>query len=310
MEANDPLVSCVITSYKRDKETVGRALKSVLQQTYSPIEVFIIDDNRGEGAEEYSRGLSELQEPSGLVSVIKTEKGNGAQRARNTGIEHSNGKYVAFLDDDDEWLPEKLETQVPILEGNPEVGLCYSRGYLINEAFDPPRVTEFKSVKNASYEDLLRDDGIGSTTQAVIPRSVFDKVGMFDESFPARQDYEMWIRISKSYKTAGSDKCLYKYHKNKGTGQVSHKWKNCLKGHELIYEKYREDIDKDRDAKFNVVFHVAHYLNEGANAKKDPALKLKAVLKYIEAFFTSPSKFLLQGKYRLQKIKRNRRNGS
>jgi len=308
MDDTRPLVTCVITSYKRDKETVGRALKSVLQQIYSPIEVFIIDDNRGEGSEEYSKALSELSDLSDKVQVIKTERGHGAQRARNTGIEHANGKYVAFLDDDDEWLPEKLETQVPILEGDPEVGLCYSRGYLINEAFDPPRVTEFKSVKNASYEDLLRDDGIGSTTQAVIPKVVFERVGKFDESFPARQDYEMWIRISKSYKTAGSDKCLYKYHKSKGTGQVSHKWRNCLKGHELIYEKYKEDIDRIRDAKFNVVFHVAHYLNEGANAEKDPSLKLKAVIKYLEAFFTSPSMFLVQGRYRLQKMKRNRKN--
>ncbi len=308
MVPDRPLVTCVITSYKRDKETVGRALRSVLAQTYSPFEVFIIDDNRGEGAEEYSRGLSELGELSDLVSVIKTERGYGAQRARNTGIEHSNGKYVAFLDDDDEWLPEKLEIQIPILESDPEVGLCYSRGYLINEAFDPPRISEFKSVKNATYEDLLKDDGIGSTTQAVIPKAVFDKVGMFDESFPARQDYEMWIRISRSFKTAGSDKCLYKYHKAKGTGQVSHKWKNCLKGHKLIYEKYKADIDKIRDARFNVVFHVAHYLNEGAKAEKDPGLRLKAVLKYIEAFFTSPSQFLIQGQYRLQKMKRNRKN--
>ncbi|MBQ9550869.1 MAG: glycosyltransferase family 2 protein [Lachnospiraceae bacterium] len=307
MENNRPLVTCVITSYKRNKETVERALQSVLAQTYSPIEVFIIDDNRGEGAESYSRGLSELAEGSDLVSVIKTENGHGGQRARNTGIGHARGKYVAFLDDDDEWLPEKLEIQIPMLEEDPEVGLCYSRGYLINEAFDPPRVTEFKSVKNATYEDLLKDDGIGSTTQAVIPRAVFDKVGMFDESFPARQDYEMWIRISKSYKTAGSDKCLYKYHKSRGTGQVSHKWKSCLKGHRLIYEKYKDDIDRIRDAKFNVVFHEAHYLNEGANEEKDPALKLKAVFKYVRAFFTSPSQFFVQAGYRLRKLKGNRR---
>ena len=304
MDNTRPLVTCVITSYKRDKETVKRALDSILNQTYSPLEIFIIDDNRGEGSEEYSKALSELSGLSDKVQVIKTERGHGAQRARNTGIEHANGKYVAFLDDDDEWLPEKTEVQIGILLSNPDVGLCYSRGYLINEAFDPPKITEFKSVHNATYEDLLIEDGIGSTTQAVIPREVFDKVGMFDEKFPARQDYEMWIRIAKSYKTMGSDKCLYKYHKKPGTGQVSHKWKNCLKGHELIYEKYKEDIDKSRKAKFNVVFHEAHYLSEGANAEKDPALKLKAVFKYIEAFFTSPSRFFVQGKYRLRKIKR------
>ena len=304
MEKERPLVTCVITSYKRDKETVKRALDSVLSQTYSPIEVYIIDDNRGEGAEEYSDALNELAVGKERVQVIKTEGGHGAQRARNTGIEHAKGKYVAFLDDDDEWLPEKTGIQVGLLMENPDVGLCYSRGYLINEAFDPPKISEFRSVKNATYEDLLIEDGIGSTTQAVIPREVFDKVGLFDEAFPARQDYEMWIRIARSYKTLGSDKCLYRYHKKPGTGQVSHKWKNCLKGHELIYEKYKEDIDKSREARFNVIFHVAHYLSEGAAAEKDPSLKIKAVLKYIEAFFTSPSRFFVQAKYRLDKVKR------
>ncbi len=304
MAETRPLVTAVITSYKRDKEIVKRALDSVLAQTYSPMEILIIDDNRGEGAESYSKGLLELAGASDRVQVIKTENGHGGQRARNTGIEHAKGKYVAFLDDDDEWLPEKTEEQVRLLEEDPEVGLCYSRGYLINEAFDPPKISEFKSVKSATYEDLLIDDGIGSTTQAMIPKPVFNEVGLFDESLPARQDYEMWIRIAKCFKTKGSDKCLYKYHKGKGTGQVSHKWKNCLKGHELIYEKYKEDINKSPEARFNVIFHVAHYLSEGADAEKDPKLKLKAFGKYIEAFFTSPSKFFLQGKYKLIQLKR------
>ncbi len=102
MEKENPLVTCVITSYKRDKETVKRALDSVISQTYRPLEVLIIDDNRGEKAEEYSKGLQEIAEASDLVQVLKTENGHGAQRARNTGIEHAGGKYVAFLDDDDE----------------------------------------------------------------------------------------------------------------------------------------------------------------------------------------------------------------
>ena len=295
--SENPLVTCVITSYKRDKETVKRALDSVLSQTYSPLEIFIIDDNRGEGAEEYSRGLREIAKGKENIRVIKTERGNGAQRARNTGIEKAQGKYIAFLDDDDEWLPEKTGIQVKLLEENPDAGLCYAKGYLIDNTFNPPRIGCFKRGEDLKYEDLLLSDRIGTTTQAVIPKAVFEKVGMFDESLPARQDYEMWLRITKEYRTVWSKEILYKYYKEPGNDQTSHKWEKCLKGYELIHEKYRQDIDKNSSAKFNFVVHTAHHLMEGASATGDRSLKLRAVKEYIRSFFISPVAFLTQGKY-------------
>ncbi|MCR4591442.1 MAG: glycosyltransferase [Lachnospiraceae bacterium] len=308
MDRDNPLVTCVITSYRRDKKIVERALNSVLSQNYSPLQILIIDDNRGEGAEDFSRGLLEIAEGKENVSVIKTENGHGGQRARNTGIDHAEGRYVAFLDDDDEWLPEKTAVQVALLEENPEAGLSYCKGYLIDNTYDPPRIGTFKSGDNISFEDLLKSDSIGTTTQAVIPKKVFDDVGGFDEAFPARQDYEMWLRITKKYPTAGSREILYKYYKEKGNGQVSHKWEKCVKGYELIHEKYCEDIDKSRAARFNIVFHIAHHLLEGASLTGDGKLKKQAIRDYIRSFFISPSCFMVQGFYFLRTKKRRLMN--
>lgn len=295
--AEKPLVTAVITSYKRDRSIVKRALESVLSQTYSPLEILIIDDNRGEGAETFSSGIREIARGKENVKVIKTERGNGAQRARNTGIEHAAGKYIAFLDDDDEWLPGKIAGQVRLLEDNPEAGLCYASGYLIDRTFKPTRIGYFRRGDNIGYEDLLITDRIGTTTQAMIPKWVFDRVGLFDESLPARQDYEMWLRITKQFSTVWFSEYSYNYYKESGPGQLTRNWKNCIRGYEIIYEKYKEDIDKNRKARFNIVFHIAHHMMEGANAGKDMRLKFRAACGYAESFIISPSSFLLQAKY-------------
>ncbi len=291
-----PLVSCVMTSYKRDAAIAGRALDSMLSQTYENTEIIIVDDNRGEGAEAWSEGLEKLRNRSEKISVIKTERGHGAQRARNTGIEHSRGKYVAFLDDDDEWMWEKLEKQVALMESDPDIGLCYTDGYIVRDTV-PPEMRPQKShcfCKTVSYKEMLKEDHIGTTSQVMIRKNVFDTVGYFDETLPARQDYEMWIRITKQFKAAGIPDLLYKYHKIKGGTQVSHNWKNCVRGYAIIHEKYKEDIDKDREALFNIRFQTAHQINDGAHSEKDLKLFISSFIEYMRACFTDPALFMHQ----------------
>ena len=303
------LVSAVITSYKRDKDTVGRAVKSILSQTCPVIEILIIDDNRGKGSELFSKGLLEVKELSEKIQVIPTEGGHGAQYARNTGIRHAKGKYIAFLDDDDEWLPEKVEKQVKCLMEHPEAGLCYSDGYRIDERTDPPIkgiIHGHNFVPNATYRELLHEDRIGTTSQAMIPVATFEKVGMFDTDMPARQDYEMWLRISRSFPVIGIPEGLYQYHKAHDAGQITLNWRKNVEAHRLLYKKYREDIIKDRDARFNVEFHIAHYMREGASQEKSLKIFICALGHYVRSLFISPQWFLIQGKYRLEHEKKKR----
>ncbi len=308
-EMKKPAVSCVITSYKRDKATVKRALDSILSQTFQDYEIVIVDDNRGEGADEYSLPIKTLEETDGRVRVIKTEGGHGSQYARNTGIIHSVGRYVAFLDDDDEWLPEKLDKQYALMEENPSAGLCYTDGYRVNEKKDPgKRELIHAGFFNPAltFRELLHEDRIGTTSQAFIRREVFDKCGMFDTDMPARQDYEMWLRISRDYPIKGIKEGLYLYHLKHDEGQITRDWRKSVKAHLLLGEKYKEDIRGDRDAEFNVAFHVAHYYRRGFERDKDNRIKwLFLSLKYyIRSFFISPSYFFKQAGYMIDMIKR------
>lgn len=287
-------VSCVITSYKRDISIVRRALMSVLSQTWENIEVLLVDDNRGEGSEAFTEPIKALADEFEKVRYLKTTDPCGAQAARNLGIKNAAGEYVAFLDDDDEWLPEKIKKQVEYLEKNPDAGMCYCRGYIVNEAnkiADSGEIYGKLFKSEVTYKELLRDDKIGTTTQAVIRREVFDKVGGFDEAFPARQDYEMWIRISKSYRVIGIREPLFKYYKNM-TGvkhtQISHSAEKCIKGYELLNAKYYDDIMKDRKARFNIVFHLAHFYRMAGRSSD-------GYKEYVKAFFCSPSMFMFQG---------------
>ena len=291
-------ISSVITSYKRDIEVVKRALKSVLAQTYQPIEILIVDDNRGEGGEEYSEALLSLESMSPLVKVIKSEGGHGSQWARNTGIRAAKGEFIAFLDDDDEWLPEKLYLQKEAMDRNPDAPLCYCNAYIVDERVIPP-VTRDEDYLNfpeiVTYEMMLEGDLIGSTSKPLIRRSVFEKVGLFDTAFPARQDYEMWLRITRYHSAVGVNKRLVKYHLS-GKGQLSLNREKCIEGHKLLYKKYKADIDRNSAARFNVEFYLAHYyLKMGDNAR--------ALKHYLISAAISPRGFREKLLIKLRKIK-------
>ncbi len=293
------IVSCIVTSYRREKSVVKRALDSILLQTFQDYEIILVDDNRGEDGEKYSSYLSELALLSEKIRLVKTENGHGAQRARNTGIAHASGRYLAFLDDDDEWLPTKLAKQAAVLDADENLGMCYCDSMIVNENFVPPKVITKKAGSFntcATYRDMLRSDNVGSTSKAMIRENVFDKVGGFDETLPARQDYEMWIRISRSFPIKGIDEKLVKYHISGGDGQISKNWDNCINGHTKLYNKYKDDIDADPKARFNVCFYLAHYYR----MKGEKGLSLKY---YLKSLVISPSGFLDMAMIKLKQKK-------
>lgn len=304
-------VTCVITSYKREKRIVKRALDSILDQTYQDFDIIIVDDNRGEGSEILSSSLLELKECDDRIQVIKTEGGHGAQHARNTGIRHSTGKYVAFLDDDDEWMKEKLMKQVRALEEKTDCGMCYTDGYRVFDNAPGKRELKYGDTFNEglTFRELLHEDRIGTTSQALIRRTVFDKVGMFDTDMPARQDYEMWLRISREYPICGINEGLYLYHLNSDEGKITRDWRKNVRAHLLLSGKYRDDIRGDRDAEFNVLFHIAHYYRLGAKKEKDKKLEYlgKSFIYYIRSFFSSPSYFYKQAGYKIDMIRKKRK---
>ena len=250
------LVSVVITTYRRKAECVREAIESVLGQTYQNIEVIVVDDN-GEGSS-YSSEIATMCELFDRVTYIRNKTNSGAQFSRNTGILSATGEYIAFLDDDDIWAPEKTEIQLSFF-GDPTVGMVYCDGYSFFDD-DKSNLGVFREAslfdRPISHELELFNDYIGSTSQAIIKRDCFAAVGLFDCDMPARQDYELWLRISKRYKIVGTPEKLLYYRKHSGE-RISTNWSKCHESYKLILSKYRSDYNRNKYAKAKLVLRIA-----------------------------------------------------
>ena len=293
------LVSAVITSYNRPSSMLERAVKSVINQTYTNIELIVVDDNRDNpSGNEFSNQIKLLSDKYNFI-LLKTADGkHGGQAARNTGIIAAKGEYVAFLDDDDEWQPEKIRKQILLLSQRPDAGMCFCRGEKVDENFDPPKIYEYhgKDFKcEVTRKDLLIADCIGTTSQAVIRKTVLDEVGGFDERFPARQDYEMWVNITGNYVAVGVDEPLFLYHISKGEKSVARSFDKCIEGYKLLNEKYIDDIKCSKRARFNIIFHLGHFhWFNGA--------RIVGAGYYIKAFLVSPMSFWDKGIIKINSI--------
>lgn len=275
------LVSVVITTYKRDVQYVKEALDSVLAQTYPNIEVVVVDDNGCEN--EFSKTIQMLCTGCDNVHYFRNENNIGAQRSRNVGISMSSGDFIAFLDDDDIWVPEKIEKQMALFV-DPGVGMIYCDGWSFNDG-DMDDTWEFREASlfdvPISHELELFNDYIGSTSQALIRRECFDRVGLFDPEMPARQDYEMWLRISREYKIVGVPERLIYYRKHPGE-RISTNWKKCRDSYRLVKVKYAEDYALYNYARAKLILRLF-----------DCSIKLRdygQALKYFaQAFVASPA---------------------
>lgn len=238
-------VTGIVTTYKREAHFVERAVRSMINQTYPLFEIIVIDDNVDDS--EYSAQI--LQMLSSLesdVMYIKQDGNKGACAARNLGILNAKGHFIGFLDDDDVWLPQKIERQIRcFMSNNESVGLVYCTG--INRYEDTGREEPYYNFEGfretVTHEDLLYRDYVASTSQPLIRKEVFYNVGMFWEEQPARQDYEMWLRISQKYDIKGIKESLF-IHTIHGNEQISRSPVNKRRGLVNIYKRYKKEYDR------------------------------------------------------------------
>ncbi len=196
-------VSVIIPTFNR-AHTLPRAVDSVLKQRQRPEALIVIDD----GSTDQTAQMIADEYPQ--VAYIH-QKNQGVSTARNKGIAMSNSDWLAFLDSDDEWLPGKLERQMTALSKQPEMKICHTDEIWIR---DGKRVNPMKKHAKSGgwiFEKCLPLCCV-SPSSVVIHRSVFDDVGLFDESLPACEDYDLWLRIAARYPFLYFDeKLLVKY---------------------------------------------------------------------------------------------------
>lgn len=253
----EPLVTTIITTHKRQISILLEAVNSVKAQTYKNIEIIIVDDNF-EDSVFRKDNLNEFA-CDDKITLILNSTNIGAQASRNKGVIASKGAFVAFLDDDDIWMPTKIEKQMSILNSDQDIGMVYCDGF----SFFDDDITKKGTFREASVYDCpitlsleLFNDFIGSTSQVIVKKECFDLVGMFDTEMPARQDYELWLRICKSFKVIGVPEKLLLYRVHTGE-RISTTKKKVLESYKLVLSKHRCDFNKQRYSKSKIVLRIS-----------------------------------------------------
>ena len=190
---DSPLVSVVIATFNM-AQYLPEALRSVLCQTYSNLEVHLVDDGSTDGTQD---AISPYMSDPRIHYHRQNNRGQAC--AKNAGLRLATGDYVAFLDADDKWMPEKLARQIPKFASSSKIGVVYSpavfidaNGATINLEYAPTRYRG-KVTTQLLFENFL------CFPSAIVRRQCFQSVGMFDESLPMSIDYDLWLRLSTQY---------------------------------------------------------------------------------------------------------------
>lgn len=200
-----PSVSVIVPSLNQG-QFIGEALDSVLAQTFRDFEVIVVDGRSTDGT---AGVVARYGDP---IQFFR-QSGKGISRAKNQALERARGKYIAFLDADDAWYPQKLARQVALLQEYPEYGFCSSDV----DFFDETGVTirgaiaaEKKPRSGMVFDDLFVNNFISSAT-IILRRECFEKAGRFDEEIYYAEDTEMWLRVAKEFALGYIPESLSRY---------------------------------------------------------------------------------------------------
>jgi glycosyltransferase involved in cell wall biosynthesis len=188
----NPKVSVIIPTKNR-AHYVSFAIKSVLDQTFKDFELIVCDAASTDNTEEVVGKFDDER-----IRYIREDIDRGVSASRNIGIRNSKGTFVAFLDDDDLWMPSKLEKQLDLIEKRPSVGVVTTGFWEVNQRGN---ILRFKipSVKGKIFPAILRKNYVGNCSMVLARKECLEKVGMFDENLHAAEDYDLWIRLAKYY---------------------------------------------------------------------------------------------------------------
>ena len=242
------MVSAVITTYKRNPDIVMRAVNSVLAQSYKSIEIIVVDDSPSdyEARADVRNAIERYKgERDGMsIRYICHTHNMGACVARNTGMEAAQGEYIAYLDDDDEWLPTKIEKQMKVMDTT-NAALVYCRSKSVNEENVITYVDNEKKYRGRVFMELLKKNFIGSTSFPLIKRECLLKIHGFDPLMQAVQDYDVWLRLAEEYEMDYVDEPLVIYHEHDDE-RITANPRKRISGTTRLCNKFQSYIDADR----------------------------------------------------------------
>jgi glycosyltransferase involved in cell wall biosynthesis len=244
-----PLISVIIPAYNGEK-FLPRSIGSVLAQTHRELELIVVDDGSTDGTKSV---VERFRKNDSRISYYFEENSGGPARPKNLGMRYVKGEYVAYLDQDDEWLPEKLEKQLALFENSGKkesgsIGLVGCNAFLAHK--DGKIFGKYKAPTNATAFPLLLDRNyIYSNSSVIIRRDVILKIGERDDRLKYAEDWDMWIRIAAAgYGIAFVREPLFKYYfyqlnSTKKLGFIARAQDGAYiyEKHRLLYEKYKRE---------------------------------------------------------------------
>lgn len=263
------IVSVILPTYNR-AATLKRSAESVLEQTYKDLELIVVDDASNDDTENVIRGFNDPR-----VQYIKLEENIGAAAARNRGIKAARGDFVAFQDSDDVWGHDKLAKQMDEFEqSDVRTGVVYSGICRITDG-KRTYVPRGAGKREGDIHEMLLSANFVALPAAVVRKECFEKAGLFDESLPCLQDWELWIRISEYYR--------FKYIKESlvdayySADSISVNPEKLIKAWKYILDKHSVSFNRSKGALSKRYAHLAHYLCASGDIKEGREYSLEAL---------------------------------
>ena len=213
------MVDIVIPFYNR-KQLLKRAVSSVEKQTFKDWFLWLVDDGSSDDTSEFIRKSFHGRLP---FKVVSSQKNEGVSSARNKGILQGKREWIAFLDSDDEWLPDKLETQINYIRNNPSFSFVHSNEVWLKKGRVFPQKKKHKKEGGRIFMQSLALCCI-SPSAVLVKRSLLEDTGLFREDFPVCEDYELWLRITSRFPVGFVQKPLIIKHGGH-SNQLSQKYK-------------------------------------------------------------------------------------
>lgn len=272
------LVSVIIATYKRPNYIV-RAINSVLNQTYKNIEIIVIDDNNeGDKFRKLTQKVLQKYITEKKIIYIEHKYNKGLPAARNTGIKNAKGEFISFLDDDDEFLPIKTESQLNIFKHEEnKIGLVYGAYIRKDLNLNKESIIEPKIRGNVNF--ILGLNKIGNPSIIMCKSSAISKIGGFDETIQFREDIDFYFRLSEYYNFAYTKEVVSKFYVHQES--MSRNYKNKLKHTLRFIQKHKIKIKKPRKrwSELQEYLGTLYILNDN---------KKMAFIAYVKAFINRP----------------------
>jgi GT2 family glycosyltransferase len=252
-------ISVIIPTFNRAlflSKTINSIINQTYQQTYKVDEIIVVDDGSNDDTKEIVQNLISKYP---IIKYIYQEN-SGVSSARNSGIKIASNEWIAFCDSDDIWLENKIQNQVGFLQANPHILFCHTNEIWLRNGKTIKQKAYHTKVSGDCFVQNLPETLIGAST-TLLHKSIFEDIGLFDESLIACEDYDMWLRIARKYEIGLIQEPMIQ--KIAGhQGQLSFETKELEEYRikalqkQLQYEKYKDEVQNELKRRLDKIHKI------------------------------------------------------